>query len=200
MIAILGKLLNIPTLVRMRFYPMLNRVLLKKKGAVLGRNVQIPGKLNLVTSGNNVIGIGDNFYFSSGDAVNPISSNLQGAIYLEKGASLKIGNNVGMSSTRMWIHDSVTIGDNVKIGACALITDTDAHPLDYLARRTSNDGTKSAPIVIEDDVWVGAHSIILKGVTIGARSIIGAGSVVTKSIPADCVAAGNPCKVIKVLK
>lgn len=93
----------------MRFYPMLNRVLLKKKGAVLGRNVQIPGKLNLVTSGNNDIGIGDNFYFSSGDAVNPISSNLQGAIYLENGASLKIGNNVGMSSTRMWIHDSVIL-------------------------------------------------------------------------------------------
>ena len=197
MIAILGKLLNIPALVRMRFYPMLNRALLKKKGAVLGRNVQIPGKLNLVTRGNNVIAIGDNFYFSSGDAVNPISSNLQGAIYLENGASLKIGNNVGMSSTRMWVHDSVIIGDNVKVGACVLITDTDAHPLDYLARRTSNEGTKSAPIVIEDDVWVGAHSIILKGVTIGARSIIGAGSVVTKSIPADCVAAGNPCMLIK---
>ncbi|MED9897624.1 MAG: acyltransferase [Prevotella sp.] len=60
--------------------------------------------------------------------------------------------------------------------------------MDYMARRTSNEGTKSAPIVIEDDVWVGAHSIILKGVTIGARSIIGAGSVVTKNIPPDCVA------------
>ena len=56
-----------------------------------------------------------------------------------------------------------------------------------------------SPIFIEDDVWIGAHSIILKGVTIGARSIIGAGSVVTKSIPADCVAAGNPCKVIRKL-
>lgn len=150
--------------------------------------------------GGGKILIGNNFYFSSGDAVNPISSNLQGTIYLENGASLKIGNNVGMSSTRMWVHDSVTIGDNVKVGACVLITDTDAHPLDYLARRTSNEGTKSAPIVIEDDVWVGAHSIILKGVTIGARSIIGAGSVVTKSIPAGCVAAGNPCKVIKKLE
>ena len=184
----------------MQFYPMLNRVLLKKKGAILGRNVQIPRKLNLVTAENNVIGIGDNFYFSSGDAINPISSNLQGAIYLENGASLNIGNNVGMRSTSMWIHESVTIGDNVKIGACVLITDTDAHPLDYKIRRISNEGTKSAPIEIEDDVWVGAHSIILKGVTIGARSIIGAGSVVTKSIPADCVAAGNPCKVIKTLK
>ena len=146
------------------------------------------------------ISIGDNFYFSFGDAVNPMTSNLQGAVYVEPGAELTIGNNVGMSSTRMWGHDSVTIGNNVKIGACVLITDTDAHPLDYLARRTSNEGTKSAPIIIEDDVWVGAHSIILKGVTIGVRSIIGAGSVVTKSIPFDCVAAGNPCKVIKNLK
>ena len=146
------------------------------------------------------ISIGDNFYFSSGDAVNPMTSNLQGAVYVEPGAELTIGNNVGMSSTRIWVHDSVAIGDNVKIGACVLITDTDAHPMDYMARRTSNEGTKSAPIVIEDDAWVGAHSIILKGVTIGARSIIGAGSVVTKSIPADCVAAGNPCRVIKNLK
>ena len=69
--------------------------------------------------------------------------------------------------------------------------------MNYEVRRTSNEGTKSAPIAMEDDVWVGAHSIILKGVTIGARSIIGAGSVVTKSIPADCVAAGNPCMLIK---
>lgn len=141
--------------------------------------------------------IGDNFYFSSGDAVNPIGSNLQGAIYVESGASLTIGNNVGMSSTRMWINDSIKIGDKVKIGDCVLMTDTDAHPMDFMVRRSSNNGTKSAPIVIEDDVWIGAHCVILKGVTIGARSIIGAGSVVTKSIPADCVAAGNPCKVIK---
>lgn len=105
-----------------------------------------------------------------------------------------------MSSIRLWIHESAWIGNNVKIGGCVLITDTDAHPMDYMARRSSNEGTKSAPVVIEDDVWVGAHCIILKGVTIGARSIIGAGSVVTKNIPADCVAAGNPCKVIKSLK
>lgn len=195
---ILIKLLNLSTTFRIKLYPRINRMTLKAHGVVFGKNLCVPGKVLWSICGGK-IKIGDNFYFSSGYGVNPISSNLQGAIYLENGASLKIGNNVGMSSTRMWIHDSVTIGDNVKVGACVLITDTDAHPLDYLARRTSNDGTKSAPIVIEDDVWVGAHSIILKGVTIGARSIIGAGSVVTKSIPADCVAAGNPCKVIKTI-
>lgn len=195
----IGKIFRVAATIRIKIYPIVNSIILKEQGAVLGENVQIPGKVSWSIWGGKVL-IGDHFYFSSGYGVNPIASNLQGAIYVEPGAKLTIGEHVGMSSTRMWIHDSVTIGDNVKIGACVLITDTDAHPLDYLARRSSNEGTKSAPIVIEDDVWVGAHSIILKGVTIGARSIIGAGSVVTKSIPADCVAVGNPCKVIKNLK
>ena len=123
---------------------------------------------------------------------------MQGAVYVEQGAELTIGNNVCMSSTHIWVYDSVAIGDNV-MSLCT-DTDTDAHPMDYKVRRTSNEGTKLAPIVIEDDVWEGAHCIILKGVTIGTRSIIGAGSVVTKSIPADCVAVGNPCRVIKNLK
>lgn len=196
---ILIKLFNLPTTLRIKLYARINRMILKAHGVVFGRNLQIPGKVSwLIREAR--ISIGDNFYFSSGDAVNPMTSNLQGAVYVEPGAELSIGNNVGMSSTRFWVHDRVAIGDNVKIGACVLITDTDAHPMDYMARRTSNEGTKSAPIVIEDDVWVGAYSIILKGVTIGARSIIGAGSVVTKNIPPDCVAGGNPCKVIKTLK
>ena len=166
---------------------------------MFGKNLQIPGKVSWLIRGARIT-IGDNFYLSSGNGVNPIASNLQADVYVEPGATLTIGNNVGMSSTRLWIHESARIGNNVKIGGCVLITDTDAHPMDYMARRSSNEGTKSAPVVIEDDVWVGAHCIILKGVTIGARSIIGAGSVVTKSIPADCVAAGNPCRVIKNLK
>lgn len=58
---------------------------------------------------------------------------------------------------------------------------------------------KTSSISIEDDVLIGTCSIILKGVTIGARSIIAAGSVVTKSIPADCIAGGNPCKVIRYI-
>lgn len=195
---LLLKLLNLPTALRIKFYPYINRMILKSYGAVLGKNIQISGKVHWLIWGGKVR-IGDNLYFSSGDAVNPIGSNLQGAIYVESGASLMIGNDVGMSSTRMWIHDSIKIGDHVKIGGCVLMTDTDAHPMDFMARRSSNEGTKAAPIVIEDDVWIGAHSIILKGVTIGARSIIGAGSIVTKSVPADCVAAGNPCRVIKKL-
>lgn len=195
---ILIKLLNIPTTLRIKLYPRINRMILKTHGVEFGKNLQIPGKMSWLIRGARIT-IGDNFYLSSGNGVNPIASNLQADVYVEPGATLTIGNNVGMSSTRLWIHESARIGTNVKIGGCVLITDTDAHPMDYVARRSSNDGTMSAPVVIEDDVWVGAHCIILKGVTIGARSIIGAGSVVTKNIPADCVAAGNPCKVIKSL-
>lgn len=192
------KLLNLPTALRIKLYPRINRMILKAHGVVFGKNIQIPGKVSWLIRGARIT-IGDNFYLSSGNGVNPIASNLQADVYVEPGATLTIGNNVGMSSTRLWIHESARIGNNVKIGGCVLITDTDAHPMDYVARRSSNEGTKSAPVVIEDDVWIGAHCIILKGVTIGARSVIGAGSVVTKSIPADCVAAGNPCRVIKSL-
>lgn len=192
------KLFNLPTALRIKLYPRINRMILKSHGVVFGKNLQIPGKVSWLIRGARIT-IGDNFYLSSGNGVNPIASNLQADVYVEPGATLTIGNNVGMSSTRLWIHESARIGNNVKIGGCVLITDTDAHPMDYMARRSSNEGTKSAPVVIEDDVWIGAHCIILKGVTIGARSVIGAGSVVTKSIPADCVAAGNPCKVIKSL-
>lgn len=192
------KLLNFPTTLRIKLYPRINRMILKAHGVVFGKNIQIPSKVLWLIRGARIT-IGDNFYLSSGNGVNPIASNLSADVYVEPGAALTIGNNVGMSSTRLWIHESARIGNNVKIGGCVLITDTDAHPMDYVARRSSNEGTKSAPVVIEDDVWVGAHCIILKGVTIGARSIIGAGSVVTKNIPADCVAAGNPCKVIKSL-
>lgn len=198
MLRFLIKFLNLPSTLRIKLYPHINRLILKANGAVFGKNLQIPGKVSWLIEGSK-LNIGDNFYLSSGNGVNHIASNLQADVYVEPGAALTIGNNVGMSSTRLWIHESVRIGNNVKIGGCVLITDTDAHPMDYVVRRSSNEGTKSAPVVIEDDVWVGAHCIILKGVTIGARSIIGAGSVVTNSIPVDCVAAGNPCRVIKSL-
>ena len=87
----------------------------------------------------------------------------------------------------------------MNIGADTLILDTDAHHLDWKERRDGGE-RNSKPIVIEDDVFIGTRSIVLKGVTIGARSIIGAGSVVSKNIPADCIAAGNPCRIIRFTK
>jgi maltose O-acetyltransferase len=84
---------------------------------------------------------------------------------------------------------------------------TSAHPLGAVERaRFDSTGSRilgavctSAPISVEDDVWIGAGVIVLPGVTIGARSVIGAGSVVTRSIPPDSVAVGTPCRVVRQL-
>lgn len=150
--------------------------------------------------------IGDNFHLTSGDCINPICRNIRACFHLgSPNATIIIGNHVGMSSPCIWINERLTIGNHVNIGGNCMILDTDVHQLDYLARRGGkpanlNEPTitvQTAPVTIEDDVWIGANCQILKGVTIGARSVIGAGSVVTKSIPADCIAAGNPCRVIR---
>ena len=196
---ILLKILNISSSIVIKFSPTINKWYFQAKGISYGDNLNVIGKIFI--TGRGKIFIGDNFMMTSGEHINPICCNMQGCIYTDsQEAIITIGNNVGMSSTRIWIHRGLSIGNNVRIGGNVLLIDTDCHPLDYSVRRNSNDGTCSAPIVIEDDVWIGAHSIVLKGVTIGARSIIGAGSVVTKNVPADCIAAGNPCKVIRKLK
>ncbi|WP_336093991.1 DapH/DapD/GlmU-related protein [Leeuwenhoekiella sp. CH_XMU1409-2] len=113
-------------------------------------------------------------------------------------AIIKIGNNVGISGATI-SGSNIHIGDNVLIGSGVLISDSDAHPI-HPDLRNQNEYIISKPIKIEDDVFIGARSIILKGVTIGRGSVIGAGSVVSKSIPPMSIAAGNPAKVISQIQ
>ncbi len=113
------------------------------------------------------------------------------------GAVLKIGDDFGMTGGSIIAEQSMMIGNRVTVGANSIIADTDFHPLDALARHNLPLDGATAPIVIEDDVFIGMQSLILKGVTIGAGSIIGAGSVVTRDIPAGVIAAGNPARVIR---
>lgn len=123
-------------------------------------------------------------------------------ITVAPGAILEIGDHSGLSQFSIDCKEHIKIGKHVNIGAGCLIMDSNFHSTDYLVRRDRSLDKrlqKTAPIVIEDDVFIGARSIICKGVTIGARSIIAAGSVVVKDIPSDCIAGGNPCNVIKKL-
>ena len=198
---------SLPKRVKLFIYLRWNKIIFRLNKVQFGDNMRIYNRFYLKKNPSAIVEIGDNFKFSSGDAFNPLCRNIRGCIYAEKYSKIEIGNNVGISSACLWAKKYIKIGNNVKIGGDCILMDTDAHNLNYLIR-SSNDVDKygvsidcstaeTKPIIIEDDVLIGTRTIILKGVTIGARSIIGSGSVVTKSIPADCIAAGNPAKVIR---
>lgn len=196
-------------LFRKMFYIKWNRFIFKFNSVSYGKNLCVYNKFYLIMRPGAKITIGNDFVFTSGDAFNPLARNIRGCIFTGDDSMLVIGHNTGLSSCCIWVKKKIVIGNNVKIGGDCILMDTDAHNLDYTIRRSKlrNDKgvpidsitAKAIPIIIEDDVLIGTRCIILKGVTIGARSIIGSGSVVTHSIPSDCIAAGNPCRVIRLI-
>lgn len=204
-----ARTLRIPRRLRKTFYIHWNRFVFWLNDVHFGKNMQIYNRFYLIKEQGSRLTIGDNFIYSSGEAFNPLCRNIRGCIHLQFPESvIEIGNNTGISSACLWAKQRITIGNRVNIGGDCILMDTDAHNLDFSVRcseemkgKYSKDSLTAAsvPIVIEDDVLIGTRCIILKGVTIGTRSIIAAGSVVTKSIPADCIAGGNPCKVIRYL-
>jgi acetyltransferase-like isoleucine patch superfamily enzyme len=116
-------------------------------------------------------------------------------------AEIRIGEDVGLSGVAICSAAAVTIDDGSLLGADVMIFDNDFHPIDHLDRRYAelDDPSHFLPVVIEQNVFVGTRSIICKGVRIGKNSVIGAGSVVTNSVPENCVYAGSPARFIRSL-
>lgn len=162
--------------------------------------VRFDGPAHLYFETGTKVEFGNKFRFCSN--YNSIDNSARGGINVYKGAQLIIGDNTGMSNTMIWCYDSISIGDFVNVGAGTMIVDTDFHSLDWKDRRDGTDVAKkkTAPVVIKDYAFIGTRSIILKGVTIGEKSIIGAGSVVSKSVPDGEIWAGNPARFIKKIR
>lgn len=161
-------------------------------GIYMGKGVMFYGIPKIVKSKNSEILLGDNVRLRSSHTSNLIGINRPCILSTHGGAGnfIKIGEGTGLSGTVIGSFSQITIGKNVKCGANTLITDSDWH-LDDLR------SSPPRPIIIGDNVWLGVNSVVLKGVTIGENSLIGANSLVVKDIPANVIAAGNPCKVIK---
>jgi len=114
----------------------------------------------------------------------------------QTGAVLEVGANFGMTGGTLCAAECIKIGNNVAVGANSTIIDTDFHPLDPAERRLHPAEAHTAPIIIEDDVFIGMNCLILKGVRLGQGCVVGAGSVVTRDVPPKAIAAGNPARVV----
>ena len=127
--------------------------------------------------------IGDNCYIET-----PFHANWGGK-------NVHFGNNVYANFNLTLVDDcDIYVGNNVMFGPNVVLSSA-THPIEPKLR--SKQAQYNVPIHIEDNVWIGSNCVVMPGVTIGKNSVIGAGSVVTKDIPANVVAVGCPCKVIR---
>jgi acetyltransferase-like isoleucine patch superfamily enzyme len=167
--------------------------LMRARCARVGKDFTIVQALPLIT-GNLEIHIGDHVTI---DGTNTFAAN---RVY--ESPRLKIGDHtfIGWHVT-ISVAKEVTIGQHCLIGVNVLIADNDMHPLNSQDRRQNTAVPKEMikPVIIGDDVWIGAGCFILKGVTIGNGAVIGSGSVVVHDVPPHSVAAGNPARVVKSL-
>lgn len=160
------------------------------------------GKLDifgmLIVNNKGSLRIGDQARINSSKFKNIIGGDTRSSIIVKKGASLQIGRDFRMSNSAIYCAEQITIGDHVMIGGSCKIWDTDFHSLDRNQRMTNpNENYQTRPILIGNNVFIGANAIVLKGVSIGDNVIIGAGSVVVKDIPQGEIWGGNPAKFIR---
>jgi acetyltransferase-like isoleucine patch superfamily enzyme len=179
--------------IRIIFWSLINKISLKMVNIKFGKGCRFLGWSLIKRYPQSIIKIGNNCLFNSVVDFNLIGVNRPCTISTQdRNAQLIIGDNCGFSGASISSFLYIKIGNNVRVGANVLITDSDWHSDDYRSG-------ENKPVIIHNNVWLGVNSVILKGVTIGENSVVGANSVVTKDIPSNVIAAGNPCKVIKAI-
>lgn len=162
----------------------------------IARPFNVWGTIRFAILGDGKISIGKHFHAVSARKRSVITLFTPCHISLIGNATITIGNNVSLNGTTITSRGSVYIGDNTQIGPNTIIMDFDGHPVWPPEDRWEKKGP-IAPVIIENDVWIGMNCLILKGVTIGHGSVIAAGSVVTKNVEPESIYGGNPAKRIK---
>lgn len=181
-----------------RYDKIIVRIYLQSIGVKIGQNSIFIGIPEVTCKEGSKISIGREGLFISRSFSTALGINHPIILRtLTSNSEIIIGNNVGISGGAICASKKITIGDECMIGADVLIADTDFHSIHPKHRKNSDHSHETArEICLQNNVFIGTRTIILKGVTIGENSVIGAGSVVTRSIPSNVIAAGNPCRVI----
>lgn len=177
---------------------------LRRRGVKLGVDVVVYGTPLVLMHENSAIEIGDRVVLCSDSRRTALNLNHPIKIStVAEGALVRIGADTGISGATLVSALSITIGKEVLLGANVMIVDTDFHPIAPLNRRhwgTNDIGTSkigTSPVIVGDNVFIGADSILLKGVNIGRDSMVAAGSVVVRGdYPDGAILAGNPAKII----
>ncbi len=186
-------------IVRRHFYSALARLVGRWWGVDIGKRCRFYGMPIFRRMPGSRILIGDDCQFRSATWSNMVGINRPCILSTFRStAVIEIGKGGGFSGTAIGCADRITLGERVMCGGNVSICDTDWHSLDW-RERAADVPPVIEPVVIEDDVWLGMNVTVLKGVHIGARTVVGAGSLVTKDLPADVIAAGQPAKVIREL-
>lgn len=186
---------NIKDVVLMIESQIIKSLLIYKK-VNIGKRFKIKGKPYVRNNGE--FNIGDNVRINSRISANPIGGDRKCSFFIGKGAKLIIENGVALSNSAINCYNFIKIEANVMIGGNCKIYDTDFHSLETTLRISDNRSKiKTKKVLIKKNAFIGGHCIILKGVTIGENSIIGAGSVVSKDVPDNEIWAGNPARFIK---
>lgn len=172
---------------------------LSRAGCSVSKDVLINGRIKVY--GKGTVEIGRFTRINSGEKYAPIGGQSKTIFTLRGGGRIKIGEYVGISNSTIAALSEVVIQDNVKLGSSCRIYDNDFHSLDYRMRISDKDtDIRCAPVLIMEGAFIGSDSIILKGVAVGRHSIVGTGSVVTKSIPDGEIWAGNPARFIRKIE
>ncbi len=193
------KIYNFMKSIRMFYEKMINKIMFAYFGVKIeGQPGKIEGIVTVRSQHKGTITIGKGIQLRAGKKYNMIGGDTRLILRTYRGGSIRIGQNVGISNSALVSMNHIEIEDNVMIGGSCKIWDTDFHSLNSNERMDEYDThINSAPIHIKKGAFIGANTIILKGVMIGEKSIIGAGSVVTKDIPDGQIWAGNPARYIK---
>lgn len=185
-------------IIKIKWMPinLINKLIMKLRRISYGSNLVTYGMIFIRGTGK--ISIGKNVKITSCRETNPIGGDVKTILYAKGHGRISIGDYTGLSNVSIVALESIEIEDHVFVGGNCKIYDNDFHSLNYEQRIIPEDlYVKSRSVVIKSGAFIGAHCIILKGVTIGEKSIIGAGSVVTKSVPSGEIWAGNPAKFIR---
>lgn len=178
-----------------RLWTLLFHVKCRLNGVDVGKGLRCTGPVMIRVHPKGKLIMGDNVVLNASFSSNPVGSSCRMIMWVGPGALLNVGSDSGISHSEIVCMNHISIGNRVKVGGGVKMYDSNFHSLDHEERSMQPDpGIKVGKIDIGDDVFIGAHTMLLKGSILEKGAVVGAYSLVCNRVPAFQVYGGNPCR------